>query len=129
MLKLGSKIRDIREGKKLSQEYVAAQLEMSASGYGKIERDETELTISKAFQIASILEITIGKLLDIQESSNQENHNNVGFAIQHNQGELHNISKEAIDLMLNAKNETIAELKKESQLKDQLIKELITKLG
>jgi transcriptional regulator with XRE-family HTH domain len=102
---------------------------MSASGYGKIERDETELTISKAFQIASILEITIGKLLDIQESSNQENHHNLGFAIQHNQGELHNISRESIDLMLSAKNETINELRKENQQKDILIKELISKLG
>jgi transcriptional regulator with XRE-family HTH domain len=129
MIKLGSKIRDIRESKKLSQEYVAAQLEMSPSGYGKIERDETELTISKAFQISSILEIAVGKLLDIQENSNQENHTINGFAVQHNQGELHNISKEAIDLIVSAKNETISELKNECQQKDSLIKDLLKKLG
>jgi transcriptional regulator with XRE-family HTH domain len=129
MIKLGSKIRDIRESKKLSQEYVAAQLEMSPSGYGKIERDETELTISKAFQISSILEIAVGKLLDIQENSNQENHNNIGVAVQHNQGKLYHFSKEAIDLVVAAKNETISELKNECQQKDSLIKDLLKKLG
>ncbi len=128
MLKLGAKIRNIREAKKLSQEYVAAKLEMSPSGYGKIERDETELTITKAYQISEILEISINKVLDIQENSTQEIKYNKGLSVQNNQGEFYNFPKETVAILLKTKDEVINELKQQLATQEALIKELMKKL-
>ena len=52
-------IKKIRELKNLTREYVADELNMSTSGYGKIERGEVDLTISKLVRIASVLEVSI----------------------------------------------------------------------
>jgi len=56
-------IKKIRELKNLTRDYVAAELEMSTSGYGKIERGEIDLTVSKLYKIASILNVSITDLL------------------------------------------------------------------
>ena len=45
-------IRKIRELKNFTREYVAAELKMSTSGYGKIERGDVDLTVSKLIEIS-----------------------------------------------------------------------------
>ena len=52
-------IRKIRELKNLTREYVAAELKMSTSGYGKIERGDVDLTVSKLMEISKVLEVSI----------------------------------------------------------------------
>lgn len=52
-------IKRIRELKDLTREYVACELNMSSSGYGKIERGEVDLTLAKLQKIATILEVNI----------------------------------------------------------------------
>lgn len=52
-------IKKIRELKNLTREYVAAELNMSISGYGKIERGEVDLTLSKMFKIAKVLNVSM----------------------------------------------------------------------
>ena len=52
-------IKKIRELKNLTREYVADELKMSTSGYGKIERGEVDLTVSKLVKIAKVLNVTI----------------------------------------------------------------------
>ncbi len=52
-------IKKIRELKNLTREYVADELKMSTSGYGKIERGEVDLTISKLVKIAKVLDVSI----------------------------------------------------------------------
>jgi len=56
-------IRKIREMSDLTRDYVAAELEMSTSGYGKIERGEIDLTLSKLVKICSIFGVSITDLL------------------------------------------------------------------
>jgi transcriptional regulator with XRE-family HTH domain len=51
-------IRKIRELKNLTREYVAEELKMSMSGYGKIERGEVDLTVSKLIEIAKVLGVS-----------------------------------------------------------------------
>lgn len=41
------KIRQIRELKNFTQDYMAAQLEMSTRAYSKIESGETQLTVNR----------------------------------------------------------------------------------
>lgn len=52
-------IKKIRELKNLTREYVADELQMSTSGYGKIERGEVDLTVSKLIKIANVLDVSI----------------------------------------------------------------------
>lgn len=52
-------IRKIRELKNLTREFVAAELKMSPSGYGKIERGDVDLTVSKLIEISKVLEVSI----------------------------------------------------------------------
>lgn len=56
-------IRKIRELKNLTREYVADEVEMSMSGYGKIERGEVDLTVSKLIKISKALDVSIEFLL------------------------------------------------------------------
>lgn len=64
MNKIVSKnIRTIREMKNLTRDFVAGELEMTYSGYGKIERGEIDITISKISRLADIFGISISDLL------------------------------------------------------------------
>lgn len=54
---IGNKIRIQRQIKSYSQEYMAFMLEISQPAYSKIERNETELTLNRIYEIAEILEI------------------------------------------------------------------------
>jgi transcriptional regulator with XRE-family HTH domain len=62
-------IKIIREMRNLTRDYVAAELDMTASGYGKIERGEIDITISKIYRLAAIFEITVSDLLFFNVSS------------------------------------------------------------
>lgn len=56
-------IRKIRELKSLTREYVAEEIKMSMSGYGKIERGEVDLTLSKLIKISKVLDVSIEFIL------------------------------------------------------------------
>ena len=56
--KVYENIRKIRELKNLTREYVAAELNMSPSGYGKIERGDVDLTVSKLIEISKVLDVS-----------------------------------------------------------------------
>lgn len=55
---IGEKIRIQRVIKAYSQEYTAFQLEISQPAYSKIQRNESEVTVQRIFEIAEILEIS-----------------------------------------------------------------------
>ncbi len=92
-LNIGSSIRHLRELKKLTPQEVASGLNMSLSGYRKIERNETDLTLKRVYEIAKILEVEISQILNFKAShifnitnnksqgsgyiENQENHSDV----------------------------------------------------
>lgn len=64
MNKIVSKnIRTIREMRNLTRDFVAGELDMTYSGYGKIERGEIDITISKISKLADIFGISISDLL------------------------------------------------------------------
>lgn len=62
-MKIGEKIRKARLLKGYSQENMADFLQISTTAYGDIERNKTELTISRANKIAEVLSINILELL------------------------------------------------------------------
>ncbi len=128
MKNFGEKIRLIREEKGYLQEAVASEIGLSVSGYGKIERGQTELTVNKAFEISKVLGVSAYKILDISETNNQEIKSNDGICVYTNQGSLNNYNKDVIDLLIKTKNTETDFLKTQLKQKDDLIKELMRKL-
>lgn len=63
----GENIRVVRQAKGFSQENLAQMLEMSPSGYAKIERGESDITMSRAEQIAAVLDIDPAQLISMNE--------------------------------------------------------------
>lgn len=72
------KIRLMRELHKWSQEDMAEKLAMSAGGYAKIERGETQLNLPRLEQLAAIFKVDMWDLLKS---------NNSGFVLQINEGD------------------------------------------
>lgn len=58
------KIRMMREFRQLSQEDMAEKMNMSPSGYAKIERGENRLQYDKLVQIAQIFNVSLSDLVD-----------------------------------------------------------------
>lgn len=68
MKNIGDSIKKFRELKNITREAMASELEMSLSGYSKIERNEVDLTISKIYKIAEILQTDISQILNFDAS-------------------------------------------------------------
>ncbi|RFZ91098.1 XRE family transcriptional regulator [Mucilaginibacter conchicola] len=60
---IGEKIRIQRLTRNYSQEYMAFMLDISQAAYSNLERDETEMTIKRIYEIAEILEISPFELM------------------------------------------------------------------
>jgi transcriptional regulator with XRE-family HTH domain len=67
-MKIGQKIRKIREMKGISQEYLATQLNISPQAYGKLEREETKLDFDRLEVIAKLMEIEPLDIVNFDES-------------------------------------------------------------
>ena len=116
-LRIGKKIKQLRELKNYSQEYMATQLKMSVPGYGRIERNEVDVSMERANQIATVLGISLTELISFDEKyifNNYANNQNA-FVIN---SELNQDDKKAL-------NELVDYLKKQLEAKDALIKELV----
>jgi transcriptional regulator with XRE-family HTH domain len=60
---IGETIRIQRLIKNYSQQYMAFALDISQAAYSNIERNETELTLKRVYEIAEILEISAFQLM------------------------------------------------------------------
>jgi transcriptional regulator with XRE-family HTH domain len=60
-MKVGNKIKKIRELKNYTQEFMANELSMSISNYSKIERDEISITLDRLEEIAIVLKDEISR--------------------------------------------------------------------
>lgn len=111
-LKLGSRLHQIREDRKLSQEAMSELLSMSASAYSRLERGETSLPFEDLPNVAKALGIGVQDLLpDTLTIHNANNSNQSGLIF----GNIYNYhqSSDAI---------------KELQQKIEALEEIIRKL-
>jgi transcriptional regulator with XRE-family HTH domain len=116
-LRIGKKIKQLRELKNFSQEYMASNLKMSVPGYGRIERNEVDVSIERANQIANVLGISLTELISFDEKyifNNYANNQNA-FVIN---SDLHQDDQKAL-------KELVDYLKQQLVAKDELIKELV----
>ncbi len=64
---IGQKIKKVREFKNLTQEHLAEKLGMSVAGYGKIEREDTDVPFSRLEQIAKTFDMKTEDLVGFDE--------------------------------------------------------------
>lgn len=102
---IGEKIRNVRELKNLTQEYMANQLGITQAGYSKIETGTTKVTYSKLEEISKILDIRVEELLtfDSQKYFNSFNNikgsNNGSVTIKVEEGDLKSLYEDKIKLL------------------------------
>lgn len=107
-MKTYEKIRLARELNQWSQEDMAEKLEMSPSGYARIERGETRLNLPRLEQISQILNIDLPDLIQNDE---------FGITIQIN-------DNDSSEINLYSNNDNISEIEKLKliiQHKDELL--------
>jgi len=75
-MSVGNKIKQLRELRNFTQSYVAEQLGLSVNGYGKIERDETDITLNRINQIAKVLGTELSTILNFESSQVFNQYNN-----------------------------------------------------
>lgn len=68
-MKIGEKIRNVREDRDMSQEEVARLIPMNQSGYSKIERDVQEPSLEQLRRICQILNLDPAYLLSLGDYS------------------------------------------------------------
>ena len=61
-------IKRLREERGLSQAQMAAALEMSKSGYNKVEQGSVDVSVSRVEQIAALLEVQPAVLFEFESS-------------------------------------------------------------
>lgn len=74
-----SNIKRLRELKSITRESIAADLGLSLSGYSKLERGEVDITLSKIYKIAEVLNVSVEQILNFDASQifNVSNNNQV----------------------------------------------------
>jgi len=66
---IAANIRNKREYRNYTQEYLAAKLAISQNAYSKIELGYTKITVERLFQIAEVLGFEVTDLIDIKPQS------------------------------------------------------------
>jgi transcriptional regulator with XRE-family HTH domain len=86
-------IKKFRELKNISRQQMADDLDLSLSGYAKLERGEIDVTISRINQISELLGVDVSQLLNFDSSQifNVNNNNLVqGVGTKANNVHYHN---------------------------------------
>ena len=124
---LRQNIRDIREDKHLTQADMAEKLNLSETGYAKIERGESKLNIDRIQQIANVLEVNLADLIPLGDdaviifnnsNNNFSNSNNFSLAFGNNTLEQE-IAK--LHELLIMKNDVISSREREIELLKQQV--------
>ncbi len=121
-MKIHEKLRQLREEKEWSQEDMAERMDMSPSGYAKIERGDTQLKLEKLEQIAQIFKIDVVELMATPEKgvvffmneNSNDNHNTVMAEGSHYycSNEAVTIELEKLKMSLKHKDELLEQQKK-----------------
>ena len=89
MQNIAENIKNYRELKKMTREQVADALQLSLSGYAKLERGEVDISVSKLFKIAEVLQVSVPQILNFDATqifnlSHNQVVNGVSVTEQHN---------------------------------------------
>jgi transcriptional regulator with XRE-family HTH domain len=107
-LKIGNKIRKIRELKGLTREYVADELNISPRSYADIENETVNITLRRLVDIATVFNCELEEILSFTSHKffNFYVSENKGTNINHTENSVVN-ELTIIEKIENSKNETI----------------------
>ncbi len=105
---VGKKIRVLREKLGYSQEYMAVQLDLSQSSYGRLEQLDDRLNIPLLKKISEILNVSVASLIDEKTGR---------FNVQLNNQHAYN----DVQKVVNSDSEHVDSLRKEIEFLKELI--------
>ncbi len=115
-MSVNEKVRLFRELNQWSQEEMAERMNMSVAGYAKIERGETNISLHKLKQIASVLQIDLLDLVSTHDSGvilvggeNNQNH----FRNNYYGNQVAELEVEKLKLELKHKDELLKQRENE----------------
>lgn len=77
MASISDKIKNLRELKNFTQDYMAQQLGMTQAGYSKIESGNTDISWSKLTEIANVFNMTVEDMIAFDSQRYFNSFNNV----------------------------------------------------
>jgi transcriptional regulator with XRE-family HTH domain len=98
-LTIGKKIKLLRELKGFKQDYIAEQLGMTQNGYGKIERDETDIPYSRLESIAKVFEVSVSDLINLNQQK-------IHYSITNNNSQIENVISK-VEHLYNSEHQRI----------------------
>ncbi|KMQ68031.1 hypothetical protein ACM39_09185 [Chryseobacterium sp. FH2] len=108
---IGSRIKKFREEKGIKQEFMAHELEISQSNYGRLEKDDSRLTVPKLQKIAETLNVSVSilfgeKAANIIHENHGDNAQNGTMIINNEKEHIESLKEEITFLrkMLEEKN-------------------------
>jgi transcriptional regulator with XRE-family HTH domain len=112
---VGTRIRKTRKEKGITQEFIAQCLEITQSNYGRLEKDDSRLTVPKLVKIAEVLEVSVSFLLG-ESATRIINQTNNETANAYN-----------VETIINAYRDHIQTLKDEIFFLRKLVEEKLSK--
>jgi len=115
MNKIGRTIRQHREIKGYSQEYMADLLGINQSSYSKIENDSTKITVDRLFDIAHHLEVDVTQLMGLgrQTVFNKKNNQSANANSFEHVENVYQESKEVFQKFVSTLEKKIEHLEEE----------------
>ncbi|THV60727.1 helix-turn-helix domain-containing protein [Chryseobacterium candidae] len=124
---IGNNIKNIRELKNLTQEFVAEKLDISQSAYSRLEKGEIKISKEKLVQIAEVLEV---KPEDIKEFDGQRYFNSFNNVSDSNiESIVSGMGSEEVQLLKKLYEDKIALMEQLMQQKDKEIEKYKSKYG
>ena len=121
MHNIGHNIRQVRELKNLTQEYVAKKLGVSRSFYIKVENNETQIKFEQLQALSKVMDVSLNDIIDFNDkqifNTTHHNHNvkTVGNVINdYQQEEMKSMYEKLLvekDARLQEKDEIIKMMK------------------
>jgi transcriptional regulator with XRE-family HTH domain len=99
MKTLGDKIRYFRNLKGWSQEEVAFKLDMSITGYSKIERDVTDVNFKRLTQIAKVLGVSLVDMVSLTDKGLGRPEHDLEKLLAEKDKEINRLQKRIIELL------------------------------
>lgn len=116
MMALSEKIRVLREINQLSQEEMASKMNMSRSGYAKLERGESKLNIERLTQIADIFQVDLIELMTMANGTTFNFNENATQSNYYGNSEKLTSEIEKLNLIIQHQQELLVQKDKEIEL-------------
>ena len=104
MNSIGTRIRKIREERGIKQENIADEMGITQSSYGRLEKNDNRLTVTKLIKISEILNVSISMLFGekatnvIHENNGDNAQANIGTLVQQDKEHIESLKEEIIFL-------------------------------